>query len=67
MGQRHDARMLQEPTIHLGFARENVQTGCSEAAGIERLEKGGLVDQVTACRIDEYGASLHAAEAGGVH
>lgn len=42
---------------------ENVQSGMGDLPGVERAEKGGIVDQRAASRIDDEGAFRHEAEA----
>src|SRR5439155_21399862 len=49
-----------------GFEFVNVECGTAEVAALERVAEGVLIDDRTACRVDQEGAGLHLGQRFGI-
>nr|POF22157.1 hypothetical protein CFP56_36242 [Quercus suber] len=63
--QQHDVVVAQQVRVDFGLALEDVEAGAEDAAGRERGDERGFVDDGAAGRVDEHDAGFHARELGG--
>ena len=45
---------------------KDIEPGACQASGVQGRGQGGLVDEVTACRVDQKGRRFHQAQCLGV-
>ena len=66
MREQHRARRAQERRLHFGFALEHVETRGEQAASVQRVSEGFLVNHRPARGVHEDGRGLHRTERGCV-
>ncbi|MNE04645.1 hypothetical protein D3C80_971820 [compost metagenome] len=65
MGQQDDVGAAHQAGMHRRFVLEHVQADAEQAAAIQGLDQGRLVDQFAARRIDQDGVGLQPGDAFG--
>lgn len=67
MGQGDDIGQGNQPRIDLRFTREHIQTCSGDLTVLQRCNQSFLVNQISACGVDQVGCWLHGSEPRGIH